>query len=342
MTIRVEIDENGAPFVTIGDYCLRLEMDELSGEFLERAKTELLETPERIQQGLKEFKELIQAEEGLELPLDDDKFLLKFLRPFKCNAKDAFRVMRKFYRFKVKHPKYGGIGLTPEGVRHVFDAEVMKVLPSRSKTGGRIMVINAGTKWKPKDVPLEDMFRSIMVAIEIAMMEPRTQVGGVNVIISLEGLSLSHVYQFSPKMAKEIVDWVQECAPVRLRGIHIIKQPYLFSVLYAIFKPFLGEYLKKRLFFHGNDYKSLCEKIGKENLPKQYQGEANIPEYSGSVFSEMLFYYQDEFLAFHGNGYVTEIEKNLSEKELNEYTEIKKKLLIIEKPSDTVIKSTTG
>lgn len=64
-------------------------------------------------------------------------------------------------------------------------------------------------KWKPKEVTLVDMFRSIMVAIEIAMMEPKTQVGGVNVIIDLEGLSLTHVYQFSPSMAKLIVDWVQ-------------------------------------------------------------------------------------------------------------------------------------
>lgn len=87
---------------------------------------------------------IVSAEKGLNLPIEDEKFLIKFLRPFKFNADQAFKMMRKFYKFKVKYPKYGGFGITPEGVRHVFDSEVFMVLPTRSKYGGRIMIINAG------------------------------------------------------------------------------------------------------------------------------------------------------------------------------------------------------
>ncbi|XP_050309795.1 alpha-tocopherol transfer protein-like [Anthonomus grandis grandis] len=309
MTIRVETDQEGIPYVTLGNYELRLDLEDLSGEFAERAKTELLETPERLNEGLEKFRELIQDETGLSLPLNDDKFLLKFLRPFKCDAEQAFKMMKKFYKFKVKYPKYGGLNVTPEGVRHVFDSEVFTILPTRSSTGGRIMIINAGSKWKPKEVTLEDMFRSIMVSIEIAMMEPKTQVGGVNVILNMEGLSLNHVYQFSPTMANLIVHWVQECAPVRLRGIHVINQPFIFNMLYAVFKPFLGEYLKKRLFFHGTDLKSLCDKIGAESLPPKYGGTAEVPDYPGSIFSEMLFYYQNDFKVHQTYGYITEIKE---------------------------------
>mgnify|MGYP002775359927 CR=1 FL=1 len=83
------------------------------------------------------------AENGLCLPVEDD-FLVKYLRPFKCNAEQAFKMLRKFYKFKVKYPKYGGVHVTPDGVRHVFDSEVFMFLPTRSLTGGRIMIINAG------------------------------------------------------------------------------------------------------------------------------------------------------------------------------------------------------
>lgn len=61
MSIRVETDKDGIPFITLGEYQLRLDLEDISGEFEERARTELLETPERLQEGLERFRELIKG-----------------------------------------------------------------------------------------------------------------------------------------------------------------------------------------------------------------------------------------------------------------------------------------
>lgn len=82
----------------------------------------------------------------MNLPIDDDQFLLKFLRPCRFYPERALKILRKFYNFKVKYPKYG-INITPQSIRHVYDNEVFEFLPTRTSEGGRILIINVGSKY---------------------------------------------------------------------------------------------------------------------------------------------------------------------------------------------------
>ncbi|XP_063913729.1 alpha-tocopherol transfer protein-like [Zophobas morio] len=305
MVLRVETDANNVPFVQLGKHKLRLDLEDLDESFKERAKEELGETPEVVERSLRQFKKYVSGETQLFVPIDDEDFLLKFLRPFRFNPEIAFKVFKKFYKFKLIYPKYG-LNLMPNEVRKVFDNDVFLFLPARTPSGSRIMLINGGTKWNPKLITLQDLFRTVMVAIEMGMMEPKTQVAGVEVILNMEGLSLSHVAQFSPSTAKLMADWVQECAPVRLKGIHVINQSKLFNIAYAIFKPFIGEKLREKLYFHGSDRKVLTEKLSKEALPKSLGGCESSLEYPGYLLSEMMFYYEKTFERHNTYRYITE------------------------------------
>lgn len=57
-------------------------------------------------------------------------------------------------------------------------------------------------------------------------------------------------------------------------------------MIFQIFKPFLNEKMRERLFIHGSDFSSLHEHVDKAHLPKKYGGE--MPEYPYTKWMESL------------------------------------------------------
>uniref|UniRef100_A0A6P7HA60 Clavesin-1-like n=1 Tax=Diabrotica virgifera virgifera TaxID=50390 RepID=A0A6P7HA60_DIAVI len=266
MVICIEIDENNIPQIQLGEHLMRLDAEELGPKDKKRAEEEIRETPENVAYGLKKIREFIEAEPDFDVPLNDDTFLIKFLRPCRYIPENAFKIMKRFYYFKVKYPKYG-FDITPASIRQVFDTEVFRFLPTRTSTGCRIMTVSLD-HWDTKKVSMEQLFKAVMVSMEIAMLEPKTQLGGVHVILDTGGLSLMHICQFSPSIAKLILEWIQVS-----------------------------------LFFHGQNRQLLLEHISPEALPPQYGGTAEIPDYPGTLFSDMLFHYEEDFQLYNTYGY---------------------------------------
>lgn len=47
--------------------------------------------------------------------------------------------------------------------------------------------------------------------------------------------------------------------------------------------------------FHGSNFSGMVEKISSAALPEYLGGSAEIPNVPGHLFSDMLFYYQEQF-----------------------------------------------
>ncbi|KAJ8960655.1 hypothetical protein NQ314_006047 [Rhamnusium bicolor] len=62
------------------------------------------------------------------------------------------------------------------------------------------------------------------------------------------------------------------CFPIKIHALHIVNQPWIFDIVYNIFKPFLDERMKERIFFHGEDMESLHQHIDPKHLPERYGG----------------------------------------------------------------------
>lgn len=224
--------------------------------------------------------------------------------------------------------------LMPSKEENIFKANVLTVFPNRDQLGRRILLLELGSelnciflsffklngilnfleKWKHKEVSLDEVFKGCVLFLEAAMLEPETQVNGAVVIFDMDGLSLQQTWQFTPPFAKRIVDWLQDSVPLRIKGIHIVNQPKIFQMVFALFKPFLREKLRNRIIFHGTDRDSLHKHIDPKCLPLEYDGTIDIPRVKGEEWFQLLLKCDKEYLALNDCGYIKEREAKVAKK----------------------------
>ncbi|XP_046401952.1 alpha-tocopherol transfer protein-like [Ischnura elegans] len=290
------------PSITLGDFVLRFELEDLDDVYAERARKELRETPDRVKESLVELRDLLKEEKDLYIPIENDYFLIRFLRPCKFYPESACDLIKRYYAFKIKHEKIYK-NLKPSTEKNIFENNILTVLPNRDQMGRRILVLELGKKWKPSKCTLDEVFKGCVLFLEAAMVEPKSQVGGCVVIFDMDSLSLQQVWQFTPPFAKRIVDWLQDSIPIRVKGIHIVNQPGIFNIVFQLFKPFLREKLKNRIIFHGSDRDSLHQHIDPKYLLDCYGGTLEVPRITGPEWLELLLKCDKEYDAINSYGY---------------------------------------
>ncbi|XP_050439321.1 alpha-tocopherol transfer protein-like [Adelges cooleyi] len=302
----MQVNKDGSACVKMGsEYALRFEDEpDLEEVYREKAETELRETPERRAEALDQLRRLIEEEKNLHLPTDEstENLLLAFLRVCKFYPESAFKRVKNLYKLRQKNPKYCS-DLIPSLEKNVFSQNILTVLPSRDQHGRRILLTEVGQRWKVKNCTLTEIFRGVELVIEAAILEPRTQVSGTALIIDFAGLTVNHVWQFTPNFAKLVLDWIQYCMPARLKEVHVINQPYIFNMIFAMFKPFMQEKLRNRMFLHGYDHSSLLEYLDAKCLPAKYGGLMDIETDQSLDLWQLLCHYNDNYKVTNEYGY---------------------------------------
>lgn len=91
------------------------------------------------------------------------------------------------------------------------------------------------------------MFRSNITALENAIRDPRTQIGGVVVLLDMAGLKFAHAKFLSPSLAKRSAEVIQDSFPMRFKAFHILHEPFYFDAILALIKPFMSDKIRDRV-----------------------------------------------------------------------------------------------
>lgn len=85
--------------------------------------------------------------------------------------------MKRYYRFRQNYPHiYTNLLVTKE--KAALYAGLIFPLPLRNNEGARIVIIEGGKRWKPKEVSTNEFFRGMILILNLVMVEYKTQVGG--------------------------------------------------------------------------------------------------------------------------------------------------------------------
>ncbi|XP_041980387.1 retinaldehyde-binding protein 1 [Aricia agestis] len=264
---------------------------ELSPESKEIAEKELRETPERVKEALEKLRELLKENTDLYFG-DDDETLTIFLRPCKWYPESAIALMRRVAEFKRDNASLIN-GLLPEHEMTAFlEHKVVNVLKGRDHKGRRVLMVNVGGSWNTKKVNADQLFRLFYLIHEAAMLEPESQVRGTVVVMDFHDMGWSQTMALSPAFSKRLLTFIQDAMPLRLKEVHFVKQPRIFSVVWKMFSPFIREKLRARIFFHGSDMESFHKHMAPSHLPADYGGQLDAIDYSGAqwypVINEIL------------------------------------------------------
>uniref|UniRef100_A0A182LWG3 CRAL-TRIO domain-containing protein n=1 Tax=Anopheles culicifacies TaxID=139723 RepID=A0A182LWG3_9DIPT len=283
-----------------------IEVDPPSEELMEIARRELRETPEIRTSAVEELRALLKEAKDMYFS-EDEEFLLIFLRPCHFYADSALKMMRRIAEFKKSnHPLLHA--LKPEEEKLAFiDHNVVNVLTNRDQKGRRVLLVNCGAAWDPKAVSSEQLFRVFFLIHLVAQLEPATQINGIVVVLDFDGLSLKQVKALSPSFSRRLITFIQDAMPLRLKEVHILKQPYIFNMVWALFKPFIREKLKSRIFFHGMDMRKLHKHIDPCDLPANYGGDRPPINYGGKEWYPCVYNYIDHINQWNTFGFVPNI-----------------------------------
>ncbi|XP_067007163.2 alpha-tocopherol transfer protein-like isoform X2 [Anabrus simplex] len=215
----------------------------LSSQWQERARVELNEEPVIARSNIELLRSLVLSEKNL-YGQTDDTFLLAFLRARKHNVEEAFKLFKNYYRLKKQFPKHLEDCL-PSEKPFAYEMNGFTVLAEKDQHDRFVIGIRV-EEVDLSRVRQEHFFQVLVTMLTVQIQNPLVQIAGVTVLVDMTGLSLRKAAIVTPTFARIAIRIMQDSFPLRMKAIHIVFEPLYFDAIFALFKPFLKEKMRRR------------------------------------------------------------------------------------------------
>ena len=253
----------------------RKEVDEPEGE-------------EEIAAKLEKLRALIVAkfEEELDEKVLCEANLKRYLRSSNWNPSVALSVFLSSVQLVRDFPNF----LLPlANSRQTSTACLVWSAPQRERHGSRLVFLSIGP-WEPSKISVESFYSYEFFLFQLISQEPRTQVGGVVVVVDLTDFGFKHLRALGIQELRCLGNFLSGGFPLWFRAIHFVNNPWVFNKLFSLLKPFLSERVIACITFHGYNTADLVAALSPELLPVKLGGtcdEGDLKAASANCLSDL-------------------------------------------------------
>lgn len=273
------------------------------------AEEELGETDSRREEALAELTQLLEEEPEL-YPRKDVDFLVRFIRVRKYNVEAAQKTLRNYYKNRAACPSIYKDFL-PSSIKAPARSLFM-VLPERDLHGRLVILATMGV-WMPSTLPYHELQQASIMCFEHVAADPSSQTAGVSMVVDYNEFTPDKVFYCRVGLMRRAVEYLQDCLPVRLKGLHIVRQSYAFDILFALIRPFMKKKLVDRIHFHGMNFEKLHEEVPPSILPEEYGGVGPALDFEAfwkRMEKEEPAYVENNRYGYHGKTQLAMMEDN--------------------------------
>ncbi|CAH0749105.1 unnamed protein product [Diatraea saccharalis] len=222
----------------------------LNPELAKKAREELNEDPERLEDGLRHLKDWLAKQPHLNVNTDD-QWLVIFLRGCKYSMEKAKQKLDLYYTLRSTEPYLFNTMPTIEYFNEIMDLGPVVHLPKPPGPAEPMVTIYRSGVYDPHKYDMLDMIKCSIIIQKIILYEnDNAVVAGIRGIMDLENCTMAHFLQMSPTMAKKMTVYMQDAAPVRMKSHHYINTIPGFETVFNMFKALLNEKNRNRVRIH--------------------------------------------------------------------------------------------
>ncbi|XP_022184857.1 alpha-tocopherol transfer protein [Nilaparvata lugens] len=204
------------------------------------------------------------------LPKLTDEHIMMFLHSCYYSGERTKTTIDNYYTVRAQCSDLF-TGWTWDVLKSSFDMYTMTELPRLTPEGYRVLLYRMRDT-DPSKLVFNDALKTFFAFNDVCISEDGLLPGYV-VVFDMKGLCLGHLARVSTCMSavRKFMIYIQDCHPVRLKGVHVINTFSLIDKILCLVKPLMQSDLIQLLHLHP-DVNTLNEFVPLDIMPLDYGG----------------------------------------------------------------------